>query len=115
MKILHLAREADWNAAQLSGTYRVSTLGATLEQVGFIHASTPPQLSAVAERVYSGSTDRLVVLVMDDDAIRLSGTQVKYEDGGDGLRYPHIYGELRIEQVTAALPANFDSDGHFVL
>jgi uncharacterized protein (DUF952 family) len=115
MRILHLAREADWRAAQELGVYRVSTRGATLAQVGFIHASTPQQLPAVAESVYAGSTDPLVVLVMDDDAIRSSGVQVKHEDGGDGELYPHIYGAIRTEQVSAVLPAHFDSTGHFAI
>ncbi|HEY8790787.1 MAG TPA: DUF952 domain-containing protein [Actinopolymorphaceae bacterium] len=87
--------------------------GATLDDVGLIHASAPGQLRTVAEFAYASCEDALVVLVMDDDAIRATGTPVRYEDGGDGELYPHIYGPIRTAFVTGILPAGFDSDGHF--
>lgn len=40
MEILHLAHRADWDEALVSGQYRTSTRGASLDDVGFIHAST---------------------------------------------------------------------------
>lgn len=113
MKILHLASKCDWDAALESGSYRISTRGASLDDVGFIHAPGPDQLRAVAEFVYASCEDALVVLVMDDDTIRATGTPVRYEDGGDGELYPHIYGPIRPSHVTGILPAGFDSDGRF--
>lgn len=113
MRILHLASRADWDAALESGSYRVSTRGRSLDDVGFIHASGADQLSAVAEFVYADCDDPLVVLVMDDDALRSSGRPVRYEDGGDGELYPHIYGPIRPTDVTDVVPAGFDPQGHF--
>jgi uncharacterized protein (DUF952 family) len=115
MKILHLASRRDWDAALETGSYRMSTRGASIDDVGFIHASGPDQLRAVAEFVYSDCEDALIVLVMDDDAIRATGTDVRYEDGGDGELYPHIYGPIRPADVTEILPAGFDSEGRFTL
>jgi uncharacterized protein (DUF952 family) len=113
MRILHLASASDWRAALGSGTYRTSTRGRTLEDVGFIHASTPDQLRAVAEVVYTDCDEELVVLVTDDEALRTAGVPVRYEDGGDGVLYPHIYGPLRPTDVTEVVPAAFDPDGRF--
>lgn len=115
VKILHLTAKSDWDTAIERGSYRVSTRGRSLDDVGFIHASTPDQLRAVAEFVYAGHDDELVVLIMDDDAIRSTGTPVRYEDGGDGELYPHIYGPIRPTDVTEILSAGFDSQGRFTL
>lgn len=111
--ILHLAHKSDWAAACETGSYRVSSRGATLEEVGFIHGSYPQQLRDVAEYLYADDGDELCVLVLDDAAIRASGTVVIDEDGGDGELYPHVYGPIVPAFVTAVLPASFDDEGHF--
>jgi glutathione S-transferase len=38
--VFHIARASDWEDAQATGEYRVSTLGRTLEEEGFIHCSS---------------------------------------------------------------------------
>lgn len=111
MEILHLAEEDDWLDANASGSYRISTRGATLDEVGFIHASTRSQLPAVARFVHAGNPNPLVVIVMDIDDVRLAGVDVRFEDGGNGELYPHLYGAIRPEFVLDVLPAWFDSDG----
>ncbi|MFI2753455.1 DUF952 domain-containing protein [Cellulomonas sp. P22] len=111
--ILHLARRADWDAALASGSYRVSTRGATLDQVGFIHASYPHQLAAVAELVYADDTAELCVLVLDREALLAAGTPVRDEDGGGGTAYPHVYGPIDPAFVTDVRTAGFDAEGRF--
>lgn len=113
MTIMHLARRADWAAAVASGEYRISTRGADLDAIGFIHASYPDQLAAVAEFVYADDPHELCVLVLDEDAIRSAGVRVLDEDGGDGELYPHIYGPISPSWVTAVHDAGFDADGKF--
>lgn len=113
MEILHLATRSDWDAALGSGTYATSTYGRTLSDVGFIHASTPRQLPAVAEAVYADEPAEIVVLVLDDEVVRAAGVEVRYEDGGNGETYPHIYGAIDPAWVTAVLPAEFDDAGRF--
>ena len=110
MTILHLARRADWDAALRTGTYRVSTLGASLDAVGFVHASLPDQIAAVAEALYSGAVGDLCVLVLDESAVRAAGTEVRFEDGGDGVRYPHVYGAIDLSWVVDVRPAWFDEE-----
>ena len=49
-RIFHIATVADWEAAQRSGSYTTSTLGRTLVEEGFIHASRADQWQGVRQR-----------------------------------------------------------------
>jgi uncharacterized protein (DUF952 family) len=113
MEILHLTRLSDWEAAIEAGSYELSTRGSTLQQVGFIHASTRDQLPATAELFFRDLSDDLVVLVMDDTHLRSAGSDVRFEDAGNGELFPHIYGPIDPQWVTAVLPSHFDSAGTF--
>jgi len=115
MTILHLASLPDWQDALVSGEYRVSTKGATLDEVGFIHASHPPQLAAVAAVVYADVEEPLCVLVIDEARVAAGGVRVIEENGGDGELYPHIYGPIRPEFVVDVVPAHFDDRGSFTV
>lgn len=105
MTILHLALESDWNAAVASGSYRVSTRGLTLNEVGFIHASTADPVAGVAALFYSDVTEPLRLLAINADAVRAAGTEVIFEDDGDGEMFPHIYGPIDPAWVREATPA----------
>jgi uncharacterized protein (DUF952 family) len=63
-RLFHIARVADWEQAQRHGVYRVSSLGTLLDDVGFIHLSFANQVKPVADAVYRGMTD-LVLLELD--------------------------------------------------
>lgn len=104
-EILHLAESGHWLQAQATGVYSRSTRGDSLEDVGFIHCSSPKQLPMVAGFIYADYPGELVVLELDGPAIEAAGIDIRHEDGGDGELYPHIYGALRVEWVTAARPA----------
>lgn len=114
MEILHLALASDWDDAVAAGRYAVSTRGATLEQVGFIHCSLPEQLPRVAAFVYADVTEPLVVLTMDRDELEAGGTVVIFEDGGDGEDFPHVYGAIDPAWVENVRPAHM-VDGALVI
>lgn len=99
--ILHLALTADWDAARTAGEYRVSTLGRTLEQEGFIHACADhTQLNGVFERFYRDVTAPLLLLTIDP-----AGLDVRLEIPEDSAEaFPHIYGPLPITAVVSATP-----------
>lgn len=105
MTILHLAIESDWVQAVAAGSYRVSSRGVTLAEVGFIHASTPSQVEGVAARFYADVTAPLRLLAIDEEAARASGTEVVFEDAGNGEMFPHIYGPIDPGWVREATPA----------
>ena len=113
-RIYHLTTKAEWDQAQAAGRYSGSTRGKSLDEVGFIHGSLPSQLTQVAELVYDDCEDELVVLVMDVDTLETGGLTVRFEDGGDGTFYPHIYAPLPCRLVDDVRPAYFDEQGHFV-
>ncbi|MEH3077232.1 MAG: DUF952 domain-containing protein [Quadrisphaera sp.] len=94
MRVLHLASRSVWERAQRDGAYRGSTLGADLEEVGFVHASTADQLPGVVERFYAGEdlADH-VLLVVDVGACEAAGSSVRWEGPVEhGGPFPHVYG-----------------------
>jgi uncharacterized protein (DUF952 family) len=102
--IYHLADLADWDA--YASEYRGSTLGRSLDDVGFIHCSTASQVKQVADVVYSGRND--VLLLKIDPG--LLGLPVLYEEVG-GERFPHIYGPIPKAAVISATPMRAGENG----
>ena len=96
--IFHLAMPDDWAAAFQTGEYTMSTRGRTLEEEGFIHASTHEQLEATANRVYA-DVDQLVVLSIDPERVP---HRIEWEPPAPGVDelFPHIYGPLPIGAVV---------------
>jgi uncharacterized protein (DUF952 family) len=108
--IYHIAAAADWDRACSDGEYRISTRDRSLAQVGFIHAGTAGQVAPIANAIYSGVSD-LVVLVIDSDKVR---PEIRYEEvSGWEDPFPHIYGPLNVEAVVQIIPFESDSSGLF--
>lgn len=103
MTIFHVARVVDWDAARVSGEYRVSTSIASLDEIGFIHASEAHQVDGVLERFYAGQSG-LVVLAIDEGAVAADRVEIRREDSGSGELFPHLYGPIRPHWVTAIRP-----------
>jgi uncharacterized protein (DUF952 family) len=114
MTILHLALELDWTAALDAGAYRISTRELTLDDIGFIHCSTPAQVADVAARFYADVTAPLRVLEIDVELVKAAGTEVAFEDSGHGELFPHIYGPIDPAWVLEARPARI-VNGQLVL
>lgn len=98
MQVFHIALEAEWRAAQRTGEYRTSTLGRSLGEEGFIHASRAVQVKRVSDTYYAKVRKPLVRLDIDTDKL----TSAWREDPVGADTYPHIYGPLNVEAVTAA-------------
>jgi uncharacterized protein (DUF952 family) len=100
--IFHIAKVSDWDAAQAVGEYRVSTLGRSLEQEGFLHASFAGQWPAVHDTFYAGVDEPLVLLEIDAG---LLGVPVVVEaPPGTDEEFPHVYGPLPVIAVVAVSP-----------
>ena len=102
--LYHLALREEWQQACAEGIYRRSTRGLSLEQVGFIHASTAGQLPATFQRFYA---DAAAVLLLTIDPLRLTraGVEVRWESAPQGGElFPHLYGPLPLEAVVMAEP-----------
>ena len=98
--IYHVTTQHEWTTAQLSGIYNRSTKGKSFKDVGFIHASTAIQLEETKNFVYGNSNENLVVLVISQAALAHEGIEVRFEDGGAGEFYPHIYAPIPVRLIT---------------
>ena len=107
--IYHLALRTDWDDAVAAGVYRVSTVGATIDDVGFIHASREDQLQATAQRFYADLDVPLVLLVLDRDRLEDGGVPVVDDPVGEDT-FPHLYATLPVDLVAEARPARW-TDG----
>ncbi|HET6794807.1 MAG TPA: DUF952 domain-containing protein [Acidimicrobiales bacterium] len=110
--IFHIARAADWDEARRTGRYTTSTLGRSLDDVGFIHCSHRHQVERVANAAYRGLAERLCLLVVDPT--RLEGSGVREESGGGVETFPHVYGPLPLASVVEVRPFEPTAAGLFV-
>ncbi len=76
-----------------------------------MHFSSPAQVLAVADALYRGRTD-LVLLCVDPDKL---GDALRYEALGTPEAYPHLYGPLELAAVTRVLDFPSEPDGTFRL
>lgn len=99
----HVARRSDWEEALRRGdAYRWSTVGRSVEDVGFLHCSFGHQVLDTIARHLSGEPD-LVVLRIDPG---LTGAELRVETAEHGESYPHLYGPLPIEAVREVVPSS---------
>jgi uncharacterized protein (DUF952 family) len=107
--LLHLCTTAEWDAARAAGAIAPPSL----TEVGFVHLSTPEQVTLPANRLFRGHSDVLLLVI---DPARI-GVEVRWEPGVPGdpesMRFPHAYGPIPAAAVTAALPYRPGDDGTF--
>ena len=107
-RLLHIAEREKWAAAAATGQYRPHSLA----EEGFIHCSLPEQIVAVANAIYRGRQDLLVLVV---DPARVPA-KIRFEDCyQSGQNFPHIYGPLPVEAVIQVLDFEPGPDGCFAL
>jgi uncharacterized protein (DUF952 family) len=84
---------------------------ADYEREGFIHCTRgEEQIMVTANRYYRNDRREWLVLVLAEEAIT---SEIRYEPGGDGLLYPHIYGPLNRDAIREVLHVTRDLDGTF--
>lgn len=111
--IYHLTSRAAWEQAQQAGEYRADSL----ETQGFIHFSGRDQVVRVANAVYGGTAD-LVLLVVDVEALH---GELRHEPPDptipahhyDGELFPHLYGVLNTDAVISVYDFPAREDGTF--
>ena len=102
--IVHICSRTDWEAALKCGSYQADSLAAS----GFIHCSLPSQAPDVANRIFSGRKNMLLLWI-DPDKLK---AEVRWE-ASDSEIFPHVYGPIELEAVTAILDFPPDNDGVF--
>ena len=96
MRIFHVATLADWQRAKALGTYTTSTYGASLEEVGFIHAARAEQVAGVVADYYSEVDEPILLLEIETDLLDVPWR----EDPVGDQTFPHVYGPLPTEAVV---------------
>lgn len=104
MRIFHIATRADWDAARRTGAYTTSTLGRSLAEEGFLHASRREQVSGTFAAFYRDVREPLVLLTIDTDRLDVPWRE---EAVGEDT-FPHIYGPLAPRAVVASQPLTRD-------
>lgn len=99
-RIFHIATAEDWRRALGTGTYTTSTVGVSLDEEGFIHASRREQVQGVFDRYYRGLREDLVLLTIETARLE---SEVRVEAVGDDT-YPHVYGPINSRAVVDVAP-----------
>jgi glutathione S-transferase len=108
-EIYHCATKGDWQAAQASGEYTISSRGRTLQEEGYIHASSAGQIRGVLQRFYADLTDPLCLLVVDPELVGAPVVEENLEGGSE--LFPHIYGPIPVSAVIRVDDLVRESDG----
>lgn len=105
MLIYKIFRANEWASLQANG----STRGAPVDLAdGFVHFSTAAQVRETAAKHFAGE-DGLILLACDAEAL---GEDLKWESSRGGALFPHLYRELRLDDVKWHRPLPLASGGH---
>lgn len=104
--IYHIISKQAWMEAQGKDKYEPPSLLTDR----FIHCSTEAQVSGVANTMYTGRTDLLVLGIQEDQV----DAEIIFEDLYElNQLYPHIYGGLNLNAVRKVYCLEADKDGFF--
>lgn len=74
---------------------------------GYIHLSTAAQLQETLDKHFA-EQEGLWLAAVDLEAL---GDTVKWEESRGGQQFPHIYGDLTLDVVTAYSELGYEPDG----
>ena len=103
--IYHMCRADEWERARAAGSYPGSSQD---EADGFIHFSTAAQVEESAAKHRAGQ-DGLVLLTVDGDAL---GEDLWWEPSRGGQLFPHLYRDLRMDDVLWSAPLPWEGERH---
>ena len=105
MLIYKILTAPQWADLQRDG----QTTGAPVDVAyGFVHFSTAAQVRETASRHFARQ-DGLWLLALEADGL---GDGLKWEPSRGGDLFPHLYGPLRLADVTRAVALPLGPDGH---
>jgi uncharacterized protein (DUF952 family) len=95
--LFHIATGRDWERATSTGSYTTESVYSD----GIIGCSSPAQHAAVANHLFAGRTD-LVLLLIDTGSL---ASEVRFEQAdAHGQPVPCVYGPVNLDAVFEATP-----------
>ncbi|SFJ64814.1 DUF952 domain-containing protein [Caulobacter sp. UNC279MFTsu5.1] len=107
-KIYKILPKAEWDAARAAGTFAGSAVDLA---DGFIHFSGHDTAQRTAELYFKDQSDLMLLTVEADDL----GEALKWEASRGGALFPHLFRDLRVDEVVAERALDLDADGVPVL
>ena len=107
-KIYKILPRSEWDAARAAGTFGGSAVDLA---DGFIHFSGHDTAQRTAELYFKGQADLMLLTVEADDL----GEALKWEASRGGALFPHLFRDLRVEEVIAERALQLDADGAPIL
>jgi uncharacterized protein (DUF952 family) len=102
--LYHITSVEQWTAARTRGDY----VAESLAREGFIHCSYEHQVIEVANRLFRGRRD-LVLLYVDRNRLGVEARDENLEGGQE--QYPHVYGPIPLEAIIEAKVFEPAADG----
>lgn len=96
MTLFHVAIADDWEASLSFGSYEAATHGCSLEDEGFIHATTADGVQDVLDTAYARITMPLLLIALDPGAL---GVAVQW----DRPSSPRILGAIACTDENAVI------------
>jgi uncharacterized protein (DUF952 family) len=103
-KIYKILPKAEWDAACAVGAFAGSAVDLA---DGFIHFSGHDTAQRTAELYFKGQADLMLLTVEADDL----GPALKWEASRGGALFPHLFRDLKVDEVTAERALDLDADG----
>jgi uncharacterized protein (DUF952 family) len=105
MLIYKIFRAPEWAALQAQG----ETAGAPVDLAdGYVHFSTATQAAETAAKHFAAEAD-LVLLALEADRL---GDDLKWEVSRGGAEFPHLYRNLRMDDVLWHAPLPLVNGAH---
>ena len=104
MLIYKIFRADEWATLQTNG----ETTGAPIDVTdGYIHFSTADTVAATAAMYFAG-VDGLMLLAVETESL----APLKWEPARDDVLFPHLYRNLRMDDVVWAKPLPLIDGAH---
>jgi uncharacterized protein (DUF952 family) len=103
-KIYKILPKAEWDAARAAGAFAGSAVDLA---DGFIHFSGHDTAQRTAQLYFKGQVGLMLLTIEADDL----GEALKWEASRDGALFPHLFRDLKVDEVIAERALELDADG----
>ncbi len=104
--LFHITSTREAEAAREQGSYRPEAFA----REGFVHCSYRSQVVSVANRLFRGKTD---LVLLEIDPTRLACRVIDENLAGGSELFPHVYGAIPMSAVVGVHPFPCDRNGAF--